>query len=63
VLSVEINDLIIAAIKNGILSKSNMSFDNIRHIASRDYDLWDQLGRGRAVLDTPEKLDQLWAYD
>lgn len=62
-LSVEINDLIIAAIKNGTLSKSNLSFDNIRHIASRDYNLWDQLGRGRSVLDTPVKLDQyLYSY-
>jgi SAM-dependent methyltransferase len=57
------NDLIISAIDSGVLSARNISFDNIRRIASRDCDLWNQLGRGRAILDTPEELDQyLYSY-
>ena len=57
------NDLIINAINSGLLSENNISFDNIRQIASRDNDLWNQLGHGRAILDTPEELDQyLYSY-
>lgn len=52
------NDLIINAITSGLLTKNNVSFDNIRQTASRDYDLWNQLGRGRAILGTAEELDQ-----
>lgn len=59
----KINDRIIDAINSGILSEDNISFDNIRQIASKDYDLWTRLGRGRAILDTSIELDQyLYSY-
>ena len=57
------NDLIINAINSGLLSEKNISFDTIKQIASRDNDLWNQLGRGRAILDKSEELDQyLYSY-
>jgi hypothetical protein len=57
------DDLIINAINDGLLSASNISFDNIRQLASKDLNLWNQLGRGRAILESSSELDQyLYSY-
>lgn len=56
-------DTIIASIEAGELNSGNISFDMLRGIAGRNHGVWDQLGRGRAILTSEEELDQyLYSY-
>lgn len=56
-------DKILEAIQCARLNRANISFDSLRQIAGRDNDCWGQLGRGRAILNTSDQLDQyLYSY-
>lgn len=58
-----VNDVIIDSISNSRLKRENISFGELRRIAGRDYDIWETLGNGRAILSTCEQLDQyLFSY-
>ena len=60
---ITMTDTIIEAINNSQLSRENISFDKLRHIAGRDNNIWHSLGSGRAILSTNEQLDQyLYSY-
>lgn len=57
------NDKIKQAIKSKYITSDNISFDVIKSIAGRDCDVWDELGRGRSILNSQEQLDQyLYSY-
>ena len=52
-------DLIIESIKTGRLNSKNISFTKIRRLAGRDTPgIWNELGRGRKILQTYDQLDQ-----
>lgn len=56
-------DTVIASIESGELTSENISFGMLRQLAGRDCGVWDQLGRGRAILGSAEQLDQyLYSY-
>lgn len=56
-------DAILSAIQTRQLNTDNISFDEIKRIAARDNDCWNQLGRGRAILTSTDELDQyLYSY-
>ena len=56
-------DKLLEALKTNRLSEENICFSEIRKIAGIDHDLWETLGRGRAVLASIEQLDQyLFSY-
>jgi hypothetical protein len=56
-------DVVIEAIKSGSINANNVSFDTLRRTAGRDTGRWSELGRGRAILDSYEQLDQyLYSY-
>jgi len=56
-------DAIIDAINSSRLNRGNISFGELRRIAGRDYEIWQSLGYGRAILGTCEQLDQyLYSY-
>lgn len=41
----------------------NISFNDIRRLATPDNDVWNQLGRGRAILTTEDQLNQyMYSY-
>lgn len=52
------NDAVIEAITTGTIHSGNISFDRLKALAARDHGRWHQLGRGRAILDSTEQLDQ-----
>jgi hypothetical protein len=57
------SDTIINAIRTGQINANNINFSNIKQLSARNYDLWNQLGRGRAILSSIEQLDQyLYSY-
>ena len=57
------NDKIVKLIISKNIDTENISFDLIRKIAGKDYDIWHKLGRGRAILNSEEELDQyLYSY-
>ncbi|WP_216923282.1 hypothetical protein [Synechococcus sp. CCAP 1479/9] len=56
-------DTVIDAICAGTIGFGNISYSLLRRVAGRDYGCWDELGRGRAILTSPEQLDQyLYTY-
>lgn len=56
-------DVILNALNSSQLNNENISFSAIRRIAGIDYDIWNELGRGRAILTSVEQLDQyLYSY-
>ena len=56
-------DRVLEALRTDRVSKRNISFDEIRNIAGVDSDIWNELGRGRAILSSEEQLDQyLYSY-
>jgi hypothetical protein len=52
------NDKVISKLKDTTDYDENISFDVIRNLASPDVDVWDQVGRGRAILETQDQLNQ-----
>jgi SAM-dependent methyltransferase len=59
----KVSDSVINAIEAGELNPGNISFAEIRRLASRDSGCWDDLGRGRAILGSIDHLDQyLYSY-
>ena len=56
-------DKIITALQANPIGPSNMSVGWVNNIARADKNIWEQLGRGRAIPSTEEQLDQyLWSY-
>ena len=56
-------DKILEALNSSSLNKKNISFSEIRNIAGTNLGIWNELGRGRAILSTEEQLDQyLYSY-
>ncbi|BFM09607.1 hypothetical protein [Halioxenophilus aromaticivorans] len=56
-------DRVIEGLRANSINKGNISFDLIRNFAGIDLNLWDRLGRGRAILNSEEELDQyLYTY-
>lgn len=56
-------DKIIEYIKNKKLTHKNISFDIIRALARQilgNTNVWDELGRGRDILETQDQLNQYW---
>lgn len=51
-------DMIVEAIRTGQISANDISFTRIKEFADCGRECWAQLGRGRAILSSPEQLDQ-----
>jgi hypothetical protein len=51
-------DKLVDAISSKIIDSDNISFRLIRKIAAKNYNVWNELGRGRAILNSQEQLDQ-----
>jgi len=57
------DDKVISQLKELTDYDGNISFDIIRNLASPDVDVWNQLGRGRAILETQDQLNQyMYSY-
>ena len=44
-------DKLVDAISSKIIDSDNISFRLIRKIAAKNYNVWNELGRGRAILN------------
>ena len=56
-------DRVVEGVNSGQLNQSNISFGLLRQCAGEDLGLFDNLGRGRAILKSPDELDQyLFSY-
>jgi len=56
-------DRILEALRTRSLNKRNISFSEIPNIAGTNFDIWNELGRGREILSSEKQLDQyLYSY-
>ena len=57
------NDVVINAIQQKIMTTESLTFTSLRQIAGRDMNAQASLNRGRAIIDCPTLLNQyLYSY-
>jgi SAM-dependent methyltransferase len=58
-----VNDTFLKSVKSGVIRNDNISFNLIRQSCGQDAGVWDELDRGRAILQSNAQLDQyLYSY-